>query len=482
MLNSSLIEILRSFNKTEIKEFNDLVCSPYFNKKSAVIKFWNIIREYTPGFNSKEIERENVYKKIFPGKNYNYGTMKNLIYDLSKLAEKFIELKIYNEKTGSQSINLLEGFLGKGLKVFFKKNIKPIENNIEKKKAEADYYKNKYLLEISKQSYLIQQDIFHNNAAIIKSANENLTMGYFADIFNTNYSLLVWQYEHGGDHINDFIKKALAYYKSSPVGMDYRVKIYYNAFMLIYDGSASHFYELKKLLEDNIHNLSGEQKYNFFLAMGNFCIKKYNEGSMEFAKHEYETYRFMIDNKIYNANNAASMGGTFYKNVAIAAVKNSEFKWARSFIEKYKDMLEPEVKENYYFHALIEYNIKLKNFEEAVKYISRIKYTDTVAKLNIKRWEIITSYELEHFEKLRYLIDSTKHFFRNEKKLSHHTKLVLSNFVSIVSKIMVLNEVKNEKGLTYLDINTLVEELSKTDTSHKEWLLEKINELNAAIP
>lgn len=478
MINSSLIELLGSFSKTEIKEFNDMVYSPYFNKRSAVTKFWEVVRIYAPGFSSKELERERIYKIIFPGKKYNYGTMKNLIYDLSSLAEKFIELKRYYQKTGSQSINLLEGFSERGLKDFFKKNVKTAERSLEERKEEVDFYRNKYLLEILKQSCLIQQDIFHNNASSIRSANENLTMGYFTDVFNNNYSLMIWQYEHGGDYTNDFIKKALAYYKNSSVKMDYRVKIYYNAFMLIYDGGAAHFYELKKLLEDNIHNLSGEQKYNFFLAMGNFCIKKYNEGSMEFAKHEHETYRFMIDNAIYNATNSVSMGGTFYKNVAIAAVKNNEFEWAKSFIEKFKDMLEPEIKENYYFHALIEYNIKLKNFEAAVKYISRIKYTDTVAKLNIKRWEIITSYELNHFEELRYLIDSTKHFLRNEKKISPHTKHVFSNFVSIVNKIMAVYEIRDGKGLT--DIINLREELSKIDTSHKEWLLEKINELSTA--
>ncbi len=478
MIKSSLIEILKSFGESEIKEFNDMVCSPYFNKKSAVIKFWKVVRKYAPDFSSRELERENVYKKIFPDKEFNYGTMKNLIHELSKLAEKFIELKIYNVKTGSQSINLLEGFVDKGLKNSFKKRIKTIEGNIEEKKGEAEYYYNKYLLEISKQSYLIKQDKFYSNSESTKLANENLTMGYFADIFNNNYSSIIWQYEHGGDHNNDFLKKVIAYYKSSPVDMDYRVKIYYNAFMLIYDGGIEHFYELRKLLEVNIHNLSIEQKYNFFLAIGNYCIKKYNEGSIDFAKHEFETYRYMLDNAIYNANNTANMGGTFYKNVAIAALKNNEIEWASGFIEKYKDLLEPEVKENFHFHALIEYYIKLKEFKNAVKYISRIKYTDSVAKLNIKRWEIITSYELRHFEELRYLIDSAKHFLRNEKKISSHNKEDFSNFINFVNKLAVFVQSKDSSKNSLRNTSIISREITATDTLAKAWLLDKVHELN----
>jgi hypothetical protein len=477
MLNSTLIKLLRSFTKTEIKDFGNMINSPYFNKKSAVVKFWEAVSIYAPDFKSKELERENIYNRIFPGKKYNYGTLKNLIYDVNQLAENFIMLKTYNAKTGLQHIHLLEGFLEKGLNDFFNKNIRAFENTVEENKNEEDYYKNKYTLEILKQSFLIQRDRFYNNSESIKKANEILTRSYFENIFNNNYSMMIWHYEHGGDYKNDFIKKIISYYKSSPVEMDYKVKIYYNAFMLFYDGSPVHFHELKKLLEENLDKLNSEQKYNFFLAVGNFCIKKYNEGSMEFAKHEYETYRFMIDNNIYNSNNSMTMGGTFYKNVAIAALKYNKISWAHSFIEKYKNMLEPEIRENYYFHALIEYNIKLKKFREAVKYISRIKYTDSVAKLNIKKWEIITGYELGHFEELRYMIDSAKHFLRNEKKISPINKNIYLNFISFINRTMVLKEKQKWKAVSSHEINILRRELMSAHTSHKGWLLEKVNEL-----
>jgi hypothetical protein len=81
MLNSQLIEILKTFSRDEISEFGDMVCSPYFNKKSAVTKFWKEINKYAPDFNSANLSREKIYSKVFPGKEYNYGTMKNLVHD-----------------------------------------------------------------------------------------------------------------------------------------------------------------------------------------------------------------------------------------------------------------------------------------------------------------------------------------------------------------------------------------------------------------
>jgi len=69
MLNSSLIEVLRTFSKNEISRFDEMIHSPYFNKSSTVIKFWSVIKNYSPDFDSEELKRETIYKKVFPKGN-----------------------------------------------------------------------------------------------------------------------------------------------------------------------------------------------------------------------------------------------------------------------------------------------------------------------------------------------------------------------------------------------------------------------------
>jgi hypothetical protein len=476
MLNSSLLEILKSFSRDEICEFDNMVRSPYYNKKSAVTKFWQEINKYAPEFNSVKLSRETIYSRVFPGKEFNYGTMKNLVHDLTRLAERFIEVTIYNKKTAEQNLNLLEGFLERGLNNYFEKNVKSLEAKLENQKGIRAYHQRKYLVEILKQNSLIQQDKHYLTFDNIKSTNEYLTMGFIIDVFDNNYNSLFMQNELSGNNQDLFIKKVLDFFDNDPVEMDFRVKIYYNAFMLVSDGSPEYFYRLRELFERNIDKLSEEQKYNFCVALANYSSVKNSAGLSEFSKSEFEIYRYMIDNKIYGIDYVNNMDGAFYVNVSRAALDAGELEWALFFLEKFRSMLSEGVRENYYFHALIEYNIKLKNFPEALKYLSKIKHTNYSDKLNIKRWDIITGYELRHFEELRYLIDSAKHFVKNDKKLSATNKERLHNFASLTAKLVYLHENKDKRH-AISDINMLRDEIIKLDTSNRSWLLEKLSEL-----
>jgi len=67
MLNSSLIEVLRTFSKNEISRFDEMIHSPYFNKSSTVIKFWSVIKNYSPDFD-RRVEEGNNLQKSFSGK------------------------------------------------------------------------------------------------------------------------------------------------------------------------------------------------------------------------------------------------------------------------------------------------------------------------------------------------------------------------------------------------------------------------------
>ncbi|HRB01639.1 MAG TPA: hypothetical protein PK294_14490, partial [Ignavibacteria bacterium] len=107
MLKSSLLEILRTFTKQELIKFEDFVRSPYFNKKENVTKLFLEIKKYTPEFSNENLEKERVWGNIFPGKEYNYGIMKNLIHELTKLSESFITIEYSKLDKLENSIDLL---------------------------------------------------------------------------------------------------------------------------------------------------------------------------------------------------------------------------------------------------------------------------------------------------------------------------------------------------------------------------------------
>jgi len=107
MLNSTLIEIFKTFEKTDLKRFEDFLKSPYFNKKTNVVALFNIIKTHFPDYKTENLKKETVWKKLYPDKNFNYGVMKNFIHDLTKLAENYLQTQILEsgsfKKTDSAS-------------------------------------------------------------------------------------------------------------------------------------------------------------------------------------------------------------------------------------------------------------------------------------------------------------------------------------------------------------------------------------------
>lgn len=48
MIKSTLLELLKTFNKEELKRFEDFLRSPYYNNNSNVIKLFNVIKSIFP--------------------------------------------------------------------------------------------------------------------------------------------------------------------------------------------------------------------------------------------------------------------------------------------------------------------------------------------------------------------------------------------------------------------------------------------------
>ena len=111
MLKSSVLKIIQTFSSKEITEFNDFLKSPYHNKKTGVVKLYNEIKKYYPDFTN-----EKLWSKLYPGKKYGYGVMKNLINDFTKLAEEFIKFQDYRNNEIQGYANLLNAFGLRNLK------------------------------------------------------------------------------------------------------------------------------------------------------------------------------------------------------------------------------------------------------------------------------------------------------------------------------------------------------------------------------
>jgi hypothetical protein len=79
MHQSKLISLLKTFTKKEIKEFSSFVKSEFYNKNKQLIDFTDYICKYYPEFTAVELEKEEVFKKLFPSQKYDEPKMRYMM-------------------------------------------------------------------------------------------------------------------------------------------------------------------------------------------------------------------------------------------------------------------------------------------------------------------------------------------------------------------------------------------------------------------
>ena len=482
MLNSALIEILRTLDKNELKRLEDFVVSPYFNKKSNVTKLFKYIKKFSPEFKDKKLIRETAWAEIYPGKTFNYGVMKNLIFDLNKIAEKFIELQNYSEREFDQAINIMDQLTTRNLKSQLEKKIRQYKEKARKSKIDLNYFYYIYLMELKEQNYLYAynqtKDVNYCNTELV---NENMISYFFSLFFSDNYNAFHEGAFYNKSNNDKYLSSLLDFFKKSPAGKNEIVKIYHNILKTQIDrNDEGNYEELKKLIIKNIDLLSQKTKYNFFLVLINFCIMQAITGKSRYIKEQLSLYKFMLEKGFYNDGNDNYINPYMYANVVSMAGNLKEFDWAEKFINEFKDKLHPSNKDQCYPFAYVALNLKKKEFSKALEYLSKVKSGNVIDKITIRKYQLMLYYESGFFEELFSLLDTSKHFISNDTKMSSIAKNIFNNFLTLIQKLSEIKFTGSNKKFDGLDFRNLKKEINEKEVSNKIWLLEKLEELVSA--
>ncbi len=483
MLKISLLEILRTFSKQELIKFEDFVRSPYFNKKENVAKLFLEIKKYSPELNDEALEKEKVWSRLFPGQIYNYGIMKNLIFDLNKLAERFLHIQNYESKKFEQDINLLEKMNEKDLFRQYEKNLKSFRNETDKTTFDLNYFYYKYLAEVKEHAFL-----FSNNARIKgknfcnpENMNENLIAFFLINFFVKNYDFLHESQFYDKPVDTSVLETVCNFFENTSLRNNEFVLICYYTLKIVIDlNDVESFGKLKDLMNKNFKQFSHDEKFNFHLAMVNFCNFKIMNGSPSFLEEMFSIYKKMVENGFYSTDKDGYINPSMYANIVSTAGNLREFDWAEKFLLQFKNKLHASEKELYFALANATLNIKKGNFNEALSNLAVCKSTNPIVKINIKRFQIAIYYELGYFEELYSLIDASKHFISNDKMVTDSAKFIFSSFINMVQRMAELKSGNHKKDREFI-LQSLIDETQKNNATNKIWILEKLAELEKQI-
>ncbi|MDQ3020685.1 MAG: hypothetical protein M3R36_08955 [Bacteroidota bacterium] len=276
----------------ELKKFGDLVSSPYHNKKSAVTNLYKHIKKYAPEFKSPRLKKEKIWNVIYPGKEFHYGVLKNLIFDLTHLAEKFLSFEYYQRESHSFLYNMIDSINEREIINLFKSKFQILEKYIE------GAYKNKN--DASEGYYLIMSKMYLLKFGFSNQFDRYSQIGEEFDkhtIFNASFFLYTifrnsinainfsrdYIYNKDENIMVSFVKKAdsnnliselIESIKPKSLEIYNILNAYHKYYKSVCDSSSSKkYFDFKEALNLNSKNFSKPDKFILYSGLRNALAK-----------------------------------------------------------------------------------------------------------------------------------------------------------------------------------------------------------------
>jgi len=472
MFSEKLLSILQTLSKVERNRFRKYLLSPYLNDQPDLILLFDAADKALRDGSFTQLERLQVWQKLYPNKSYNDAQLRRLASDLNQLILRFLSDEARSQNPLVEALDLqrlLE-------KPELKKHVAGIERNI-----------NRLLNEVPGQSpeyYLARFQLHHN--IFIRAAKTIATSGYAEKLWSADVHLEYF-----------YLTQKLKYYVSWLLFSRSRTtekevvlpswllesldKEPYNEvpLLIIYQKiidclnepeDEQHFKLLLEKIESQGRYLSKSDLRESYQIAQNYCAIKINQGKREYYREMFEIFKKIIQKEVLLEGGNLSEG--LFKNIVTVGLGVGEFNWTENFIEKYTSHLPSDIRENARTFNLASLHFHQKKYQQVIGLIRDVEYSDVVYTLSAKQLLVRTYFELGEILALDSLIDSFKIFLRRNKLISKSHKREYLNFLNFVKNLTILSADDNRK---MAKLRARIETASSI--TPKKWLLEKIDDL-----
>jgi len=491
MLKSTLLEILRTFSKQELMKFEDFVTSPYFNKKENVTRLFLEIKKYAPECGSDNLEKEEAWKALFPGKEYNYGIMKNLIHDLTGLCEKFILLEQYSGDTFRGDYDLIEAANNRNIQKFTSGKIDQFEKRVRSETDPNNYSMIDDLLYITsnfyyaKSSFIKEYDLKQNREESLKLASEHLLYYFFVNSFKLIHNTFAHEVQGNRPVNKTLLEKFFLKLEEHSIledllsnddkDQDKLTKIVI-CFYLMYraltsDGDKASYDKFKSYLRENIELFSAFELQNLNNCRITCAINLKTPGSNG-AKELLEWYKLLMEKNLFLQRNGL-ITTPVMSNVINYSIKLNETEFAEEFLNRYACKLPAESRNNTYNYCMAMICFSRKEFEKSLECLSKISDEKLLRKYFLKKLYLKIYYELNDYESFVYAFDTFAHFKKRNQLTNEARAMAFNNFGNILRRLFKLRN-----SFDKFESEKLRKDVMTNLNKDQNWFMEKLDEID----
>lgn len=482
MIKSPSLEIIKTFSNDEFKRFREFLQSPYHNKNSNLVKIADYFKKVLPVDDNDKLTDEKIWHAVYGKKEFNYGIMKNLVYELKKVTEKFLAAEKMEKSNFYNDLFVVYELRDRTPGEIYEKKIVALKNRIESDKLNTSFLYNTYLLNAIDSAY--KENHMRKESDKLSTDEEktnSLLNFFFASLFYHNYnSLINSRFLNTKAELN-LINIFTEIYEKMFIGKNLLSDLYYYSVKMTIDPDNEEYYDsLKESIYAYHEKLAYFPLKNFGAVMTGYCMLKKPGSKRNFVQEEFDVFCFFLEKGFYEPDSNLYFDSNLFSRLAELSLILNKPDWCREFINKYKNKLSPINRNIRTLIAEVYFENHMKNFENALELLSKAKPENNIEKLKIRSIELIIMFNLKDYERVYLLIKNFRSFLEYDIKVSPailKTYIDFLNYTKILTDIM-LNPNKASDFKT--DLNELLNNLRKEKIANHAFLHSVINDLLAS--
>ncbi len=471
--------MIKSLQPDELQRLSLFLASPYFvqgvtGKETQAL--FQIILKAAPEFSEHKLEKDRVYKLLYPGKAVVEGKLKKLISELTKLVRHFLLIDHYRreEHELQRQIDLAQIFRSKGMVSRHQQVVERIrtlggEDSLE---SLAQYH----------QEYLVENEIHELESTYnqgkgdlnIPAVLNKLELNYFANRLELLNRFLL-QKKVSQLNTSDIMQARLEDLSIPPYYLEQSIilKITEKIHNLLRHplAAAQDFQDLMSSLQQNEGRLAAETLQQFYTYLRNFCAFSIDAGNDALIPVLHKIQQNNLDRGYFYQEDKISP--LAYLSINQIAIKANEVEWAFQFTETHKDKVVGANETQEFYQLNMAICLFAQQKLEAALAIIPFGSSYSNYHLAARRLELKIYFELRS-ELLPYKIDAFRmHISRaSQKFLSDSLRELHANFVNLLQQISQSPRRNKERS------EHLVRRIQeKKWVAERHWLLEKAREL-----
>src|SRR3990172_3377753 len=478
MMAGKVIELIKTFNGEEFKKFGLFIRSPYFNKEKIQVKFYDILKKYYPDFNSRNFEKEKIFSKLYPGKKYNDGVMRNILSTSLTLAGDFLSVHRLQKDGIQYRYNIAAELNARRQNKLYEREASYIDDILQNEIIkDAEFFYKKFLLANENRRFNTRQkSSLVTDEKVLHEVSENLALSFMINMLRihtyiANTNKYMYHYEQNKGLMNGIENHLISNFDKykSITSLVY----YFNFFMLSKTEEEKYFFELRNLFREKYNELSDIDKRNTYTILANYCYTRINKGDLNFLNEQFNIYKQNIDTGYYRGERGF-MSHIFFINVVVTGLEAGQVNWVGNFIEKYNSELDSVNRDNTITFCRAFYCYWNKDYSRAMELAAMVKTDDPSYKHQLKSLYLKIYFDLREIEPFYSHVDNYRHFIAGDKNIGEQVRITINNYINFAKRIFDLKLAKQEDE-TELEI-LRDEIIANKAMINKPWLLRKIEE------